>query len=77
MTADIIDRGHESNAAGRRTGGHDKVKMKPMDLRAAVTKEAADRLRGLQWVNDPERGPEHEHKKAEHKAAKEERKGES
>jgi len=41
-----------------RKEAQDKIKIKPVDPSKATTKAQADRLRGLQWVDDPERGPE-------------------
>jgi len=45
-------------AINRRRDRQDKIKIKPVHPSRATTKAAADRLRGLQWVDDPERGPE-------------------
>jgi len=46
----------------KRKGQENSIVIKPVDLSGATRKEDLDRLRGLQWFDDPERGPENKGK---------------
>lgn len=46
----LTDRDRQPNPNGFR--------IKPVEAGRAVRKEDLDRMRGLQWKKDPERGPE-------------------